>query len=85
CYIEFLEDFNELIEVDLKFIQKSKYKISNEYRATNKHYYPIGVLNNVEIHFLHYKSEIEALDKWNYRKARINKKNMFIKFCDRDL
>jgi uncharacterized protein HI_1244 len=34
--------------------------------------------------FLHYKSEQEAYEKWNRRKARINWDNLIVKFCDQD-
>lgn len=85
CYIEFLENFDSIIEHDLQFVSKSKYDISNKYREDKNSYYPIGVLDQIEIHFLHYRSEEDAFNKWNYRKARINKNNLFVKFCDRDL
>lgn len=85
CYIEFLENFNELIDIDLQFVSNSKYKEANEFRKKNKDYYPIGKINDIEIHFLHYKTEVEAFEKWNRRRARINKNNLFFKFSDRDL
>ena len=34
----------------------------------------------MEIVFLHYKSEEEAYEKWNRRKARINWDNLYVKF-----
>ena len=42
--------------------------------------YPIGLLDDVKIYFQHYKSEEEALKKWNERKARINYDNLFVLF-----
>ena len=39
----------------------------------------------MEVHFLHYASENEAVEKWGRRKKRINFDNLFVKFCDRDL
>lgn len=85
CYIEFIDNLDFMLEQDLQFVSKSKYDISNKYREDNKRYYPIGVLGSIEIHFLHYNSEKDAFEKWNYRKVRIDKKNLFVKFCDRDL
>ena len=43
---------------------------------------PIGILNDVEIVFLHYKSEEEAKEKWDRRKARINWDNIIFKFSN---
>ncbi|MET0356256.1 MAG: DUF1919 domain-containing protein, partial [Cellvibrio sp.] len=55
CYLQLLENFNVLINAELKFLPKSRYY------DQHKHY-PIGILGDtVEIHFLHYKSEEEAL------------------------
>lgn len=48
--------------------------------------YPIGKLgNDVEIHFLHYKSETEAQEKWNRRLKRMNFNNILFKFSDNDM
>lgn len=85
CYIDFLENFNHLIHLQLLFIDESKYKEANDYRFENNHYYPIAKLKEVEVHFLHYKSVQEALSNWNRRKARINYNNLFFKFSDSSL
>ena len=48
-----------------------------------KRNYPIGILGgDVEIHFLHYISEAEALEQWNRRLLRVNYNNLFILFSD---
>lgn len=46
--------------------------------------YPIGKLNDIEIHFLHYKSEEEAREKWNKRCSRINYEKVIYKFNDQN-
>lgn len=76
CYIKFISNLRYYIDLDLKFTQISRYNGRCEY--------PIGLLDDIEIHFLHYKSEKEAYEKWNRRKQRINYDNLFIKFCDND-
>ena len=43
---------------------------------------PIGILGDIEIVFLHYNSEEEAMEKWNRRKQRIHWDNLFIKFSE---
>ena len=39
---------------------------------------PVGMLDDVEIDFIHYKTFDEAKEKWNERKKRINFDNLFI-------
>ena len=77
-YIKLLSNFEFFMNSPLEFSKTSKYvKNAN---------YPVGLLNGeVEIHFLHYEDEVEALSKWNRRTERINWGNLFFKFCDRDL
>lgn len=88
CYI-FPEEFLRLIEnyrwylkQPLEFREVSNHtctlKDKQECGLSKFHSYPIGVLGgDVEIHFLHYKSEEEALDKWNRRLERVNYNNLF--------
>lgn len=73
-YIRFLQNLrHNLLEAELTFYDESKYQLGNERRANWKHWYPIGRLyGEIEIHFLHYHSEKEALEKWRRRAARVN-------------
>lgn len=50
----------------------------------NKKEYPVGVLGDVEIHFIHYHTFEEAAGKWEERKKRINWNNLFIIGTDKD-
>lgn len=78
CYINLLSDFDKVYS-DLQFIEKSKYN-------TKDRNYPIAILEqDIEIHFMHYKTEKEAEQKWNKRIKRINENNLFFQFSDRDL
>ena len=46
--------------------------------------YPIGILKgdetmpDISVHFMHYKSFKDAKEKWDSRKQRINKDNLFV-------
>ncbi|MBR1581521.1 MAG: DUF1919 domain-containing protein [Bacilli bacterium] len=51
--------------------------------ANNKDY-PIGILGDIKIHFLHYKSFKEAKESWDKRKERINYEKIFVIISDRD-
>jgi uncharacterized protein (DUF1919 family) len=46
--------------------------------------YPIGTLDDVDIHFMHYETCKEAKEAWDKRKARINWDKIFVIGTDRD-
>ncbi|MDA7558640.1 DUF1919 domain-containing protein [Flavobacteriaceae bacterium] len=83
CYIKFLENFDFYLKENLIFIKISKYDLANSNRESN--WYPIAKIDDVEIHFLHYKTEEEADNKWNNRKNRINRENFLVVGSERDL
>lgn len=69
----------------LKFIQNIHYYLSLELRFIDSNRnYPVGMLDDICIYFLHYNSEEEAKTSWNRRKERINFDNLFIIMYDRD-
>ena len=80
-YVKFCSNIEYYLKNNLYFIEReeSKYKdyISKEY--------PIGKIDDIEVHFLHYKSSKEAKEKWDRRKKRINWNNIIFKFSQRDL
>jgi uncharacterized protein (DUF1919 family) len=82
CYLQFLENFDTYLDADLQFIRTSRH-------SPGPFNYPIGLLRGqVEIHFLHYTREEEALGVWNRRVARLREAirarvPLFVKFCDR--
>lgn len=84
CYIRFLKNPRYYLNMDLKFIEKSKYDDIQEYRE-NVRDFPIGLLDDVEVHFLHYLDAEEAYQKWNTRKRRVDWNNLYVKFSmDKD-
>jgi uncharacterized protein (DUF1919 family) len=86
-YIELLKNFSPSILDNLKFIEKKDSKYQKELKTNEalKDYYPIGLLsNNIELHFLHYKSEQDVLDKWQRRCKKINWNRLIFKFSDGD-
>ena len=85
-YIIFLKNLKEYINMDMKFIKPEDSKYKEYISSKDKRFgsYPIGKLNDIEIHFLHYKSSKEAYEKWNRRKQRINLKNLIVKFNDQN-
>lgn len=83
CYIKFISNLKHYLQQPLTFKDTSVYPLANERRMRKK--YPLGILDDIEIHFLHYKCDEEALDKWNRRTERMNFDNLFVAFSDVDL
>ena len=79
CYIKLVSNFDYYMSLPIKFVKKTKYPDQD---IT----YPIAVLNDIEIHFRHFKTEEEAKTKWERRTSRMleekNKDNYFFKICD---
>lgn len=70
-FIKFLLDMKGYLEEELVFVD-SKYD------------YPVGQLRDIKIYFAHYKTEEDARNAWNRRKARINYDNLYVIMFDRD-
>lgn len=83
-YIRFLEDFDYYIKQDLKIIETKDSKYYDEMIKKNHQDAIIGKLDDIEIVFLHMKTGKEAIEKWNKRVQRINKKYIIFKFCEQN-
>lgn len=84
CYLKLIKNLKHYLSYPLIFIDSSKYDEMNIFRQKNN-LYPIALLNDIEIHFLHYHSQHDALNKWGKRIIRINYNNLFYKISiDKD-
>lgn len=83
-YIRFVKQLDYYLAQPLTFISQSRYQQAELVRQ-NSGNYPVGVLDDIEIHFMHYDNEADATAKWNRRKNRINKDKLIFAFTDRDL
>ena len=81
-YLKFIYNLEYYLSIDLEFISIDKSKHSTKLKEQKQSNVPIGKLEDIEIIFLHYKSNDEALEKWNKRKARVNLDNIIIKFSE---
>lgn len=72
-------DFQKLIK-NLKFYMEKEIDVS----LKNENKYPIGRIEDIEVHFLHYKTCDEAKKSWETRKQRINYNKIIILSTDRD-
>ncbi|HGQ4010698.1 TPA: DUF1919 domain-containing protein [Streptococcus pneumoniae] len=79
-YIKMLKNLKYYLSgnISLKFVKESKH-IENFDNA-----YPIALLDDIELHFLHYADEKEATQKWQRRLERIHWDNLYFKFNDND-
>lgn len=71
-FIKFLENMNYYIDHDWIDISCEKYN------------YPIAKIDDITIHLVHYNNIVEAKQKWDVRKKRINYNNMYIIAIERD-
>ena len=64
-YIRFLENLEYYLAQPIKFIghSQSRYQSVLGKESTAKNDYPIGLLGDVEIHFLHYQPQLRHLHK----------------------
>ena len=70
-YIKALENWQEFLNTEIV-----------EEQSSGKSY-PVGVgYLGVKIHFLHYSTFDEAIEKWNRRKARVDPGNMALMFTN---
>ena len=79
-YIRFVSELKYYVSLDLKMIPATESKHYDMLVKRNQLPCPVGRLGDVEIVFLHYKTDEEALEKWNRRKKRINWDNLYVKF-----
>lgn len=80
CYIKLISNLHYYFSQPLEFTDSSKYPDAND-----SGHYPIGLLDDVEIHFLHYKDKEQAHLKWSQRIKRVNYDRLFFVFTDKDL
>lgn len=70
----------------IKFLKNIDYYINLDLQEENDLdlEYPVGKLDDIKVYFLHYKNFDVAKEKWDTRKQRINKENIYIMMTDRD-
>lgn len=78
-YIKFLSKIKFYLSKELEFITTEESMYAEEFKSLEVSIeFPIARLHDVEIFFLHYKSEEEAREKWNRRKNKINWNNLIV-------
>lgn len=84
-YIKFIYDLKYYLGIELKELKPANSKYYNELLKLGQEDSVMGILDDVEIVFLHYKSFEDAKDKWTRRCERVNFDNIIYKFNDQNL
>lgn len=84
-YIKFINNIKYYVNLPLKQITAKKSRYYNELKRLHQESKIIGIIDDVEIVFLHYNSFEEAKIKWEKRCKRINYDNIIYKFNDQNL
>jgi uncharacterized protein (DUF1919 family) len=81
-YIKFCSNLRHYLSVDIKMItsKESKHRASIIALGKTNEDAPIGLIDDVEFVFLHYKTPEIAKEKWIRRISRVNFDNLIFKF-----
>lgn len=82
-YISFCRNLRDYLHERIRFIpfEESKYHDADFLEGMR---FPVGVLKDIEIYFVHYKTEEEAAEKWYRRCERINWNRIVYKISERE-
>ena len=69
-FLKYLKNIEHYMNSELTFIKEEGID------------YPVGLLDDVKIYFMHYENEEIAREKWNERTKRIDFNNLFVLFND---
>ena len=87
-YITFLKFLPECIQAKLRLKQTSKHHGIQRYLDTLPYHVPVGYLEvegrEIEIIFLHYHTDEEAVEKWQRRCRRVNLNHLIVFGSDND-
>lgn len=67
-FIKFLQNLEHYLEAELVFSDE----LEKEYG------YPVGIIDDINVYFMHYCTREEAKEKWVERSKRVNFDNLFI-------
>lgn len=81
-FVKFASEWERYISCELQFIPWESTK--NYENVKDAAPYPVAKLDDIEVYFMHYKTEQEAAEKWYRRVKRINKKHILFKLSQRE-
>lgn len=63
-YLKFAEHLEDYLKLELK-------------ETSTEKKYPVGILGDIKVYFMHYPDFVTAKKKWEERKKRINKESLY--------
>ena len=82
-YIKFLGNLKHYLSIEAKPLNLCDSKHKDE--LTKRNHTCLGIIDDVELVFVHYESREKAIEKWNRRRTRVNFNNLLIKYNDQNL
>ena len=79
-YLKFIRNLEYYFSLEIKMITAQEARHKEQIIKNGNTDCPIGVLDDVEIIFVHYKEAALAKDKWTRRVKRVNWDNLIFKF-----
>lgn len=79
-YVRFVSRLRHYTSVPLEFVDARESRHAGELSEKGELGKPVGILDDIEVIFLHYATAMEAREKWERRCERINWDDVFIKF-----
>lgn len=71
-FVKFCKNIKKYIKIEMKEVKEPNVSC------------PVGMIKDVKIYFVHYKTFQEGKEKWDYRKKRINYQNLYCIMTDRN-
>lgn len=68
----------------IRFVTDLEHYLGCELQVSMGEAYPIGTLDDITVHFMHYKTCQEAVASWERRKKRINPEKILVVATDRN-
>ena len=68
----------------IKFVKNLEHYLNIEPDIWQGEEYPVGRIEDVELHFVHYDTCLQAKEAWERRKKRVDLRNVLVLSTDRD-
>ena len=81
-YIKLIERPEHYFNHDVLLIDPHESKLAQRGKDIT---YPVGIIDDIEVYFMHYPDPFEAIAKWKRRASRINYKKVFYLLTETEL
>lgn len=81
-FVRFCSNLSHYLSVDARLLSEAEIALQPKYVRDASKTYPVGMVDDVVIIFVHYHDGGLAIEKWNRRRQRVNFDNLLLKFSD---